>query len=157
MGSLTQRQLTVDAESVRILWGRAMAQSDEGGCSLLFLAGIGALFFFGSGSSYANAVWYAVAFGVSPSIVETEVQPKDCDFLHAPLGDKGCKYKAVATSYNADGIPLNGDLPPKFGKNTGGRNVISYDGGKNWDWYVGTSDKPSEITKVVVSWRRETT
>jgi hypothetical protein len=131
-----------------------MAQSDESGCGLVF-AGV-VIFAIFAPSSWTNAAWYAVQFRVSPSVVISDVKPKDCDFIHAPLGDKGCSYKASATAYNADGVPLRGEHPPKFGKDNGtGKTIISYDGGKHWDWYVGTSADPDEITKVVVTWRRE--
>jgi hypothetical protein len=133
-----------------------MARSDEGGFAGLVIAGLVAVVAFNSSSSWVNTVWYAATFGVSTSIVVTDDRPKDCDFIHAPLGDKGCSYKAFATSYNSDGIPLSGDRPPSFGKDTATRrDLISYDGGKHWDWYVGSSADPAKITKVVVTWKRE--
>jgi hypothetical protein len=131
-----------------------MAQSDESGCGLVF-AGV-VLFAIFAPSNWTNSVWCAVQFGVSPTVVHSEDKPKDCDFIHAPLGDKGCSYKANATAYNADGVPLRGENPPKFGKDTNtGKTIISYDGGKNWDWYVGTSAEPDKITTVTVTWKRE--
>jgi hypothetical protein len=131
-----------------------MAQSDESGCGLL-IAGAVLLSIFAP-SAWTNSVWYAVQFGVSPTVVHSEDKPKDCDFIHAPLGDKGCSYKANATAYNADGVPLCGENPPKFGKDTNtGKTIITYDGGKHWDWYVGTSVEPDKIATVTVTWKRE--
>lgn len=75
--------------------------------------------------------------------------------MHAPLGDKGCSYKATATALNADGVPLFGQRPPKFGKDSKtGKAIISYDGGSTWDWYVGTAENPNTITSINVTWDR---
>jgi hypothetical protein len=131
-----------------------VAQSDESGCGLVIAAAV--LFAVFAPSAWTNSVWYAAQFGVSPTAVHSVDKPKDCDFIHAPLGDKGCSYKAVATAYNADGVPLRGENLPRFGKDTNtGKTIISYDDGKHWDWYVGTSAEPDKITTVTVTWKRE--
>jgi hypothetical protein len=59
------------------------------------------MFYIFAPASWTNGVWYGVEYGVSPSKVDTEPKPKDCDFIHSPLGDKGCSYKAHVKAYNA--------------------------------------------------------
>lgn len=39
--------------------------------------------------------WYAVKYDVPVSHVIVEPEPHDCDFIRAPIGDKGCDYVAV--------------------------------------------------------------
>jgi hypothetical protein len=39
--------------------------------------------------------WYAVKYDVPVSHVIVEPEPHDCDFLHAPIGDKDCHYLEV--------------------------------------------------------------
>jgi hypothetical protein len=53
---------------------------------------------------------YAYAFSnqVSPSNVYVEDRPTNCDFLHAPLGDKDCHYhKVVIPQTNRNGDVTN--------------------------------------------------
>lgn len=68
-----------------------MAQSDESGCGLLIAGAV--MFYIFAPESWTNGVWYGVEYGVSPRKVDTEPKPKDCDFIHSPLGDKGCSIR----------------------------------------------------------------
>ncbi len=36
---------------------------------------------------------YSVAYQIPTSSIQVTDQPSDCDWGHAPLGDKGCSYK----------------------------------------------------------------
>ena len=79
-----------------------MAQSDEPlGCLLvpIFIA-VGAWLAFSNGS-WSNSLWYAARYHVGFGDVQTDAKPGDCDFLHAPLGSKGCSYKAHVKVLNA--------------------------------------------------------
>jgi hypothetical protein len=42
-----------------------------------------------------------VRYAVSPDEIQVDARPTDCDFIHAPLGSKGCHYEAVV--YDARG------------------------------------------------------
>jgi hypothetical protein len=68
-----------------------VAQSDESGCGLLIAGAV--MFYIFAPESWTNGVWYGVEYGVSPRKVDTEPKPKDCDFIHSPLGDKGCSIR----------------------------------------------------------------
>jgi hypothetical protein len=46
-----------------------------------------------------NAVWYGTKNGARPDRTYVDAKPKDCDWGHAPLGDKGCHYEARETTY----------------------------------------------------------
>jgi hypothetical protein len=129
-----------------------VAQSDESGCALVLLAAAGLYFF--TPASWTNAIWYGVEYKVSPSDVSTDAKPSDCDFMHAPLGNKDCSYKAHVKAYNSSGVLIGGEAP-QYGHDTKtGASIISYDGGKNWTWYA--SDLPDlKVTSVRVFWLKE--
>ncbi len=42
---------------------------------------------------WTDKVWYSVRYDTDFKNVIVERRPMDCDFFHAPLGDKGCEYK----------------------------------------------------------------
>ncbi len=89
----------------------------------LIIAGIaGWLYFVGF-----NATWYAVEYKVSTSKVHIDTEPKDCDFMHAPLGNKECLYEAAVAAYNAAGEVVGGDDAPKYAHSTTGKPIISWD------------------------------
>jgi hypothetical protein len=128
-----------------------VAQSDESGCGLVVLAVVG--FFIFTPASWTNGVWYGVNIGS----VHTDAKPNDCDFMHAPLGDKGCSYKAHAEAYNAAGVLVGGEGAPKYGHDTKtGRPIISYDGGKTWDWYPADAVPDKTVASVRVFWLKDT-
>ena len=91
-----------------------MAQSDDsfGGFFLVLVVAGGFLAF--SNYGWSNSLWYAAQYGVGFGDVQTDAKPNDCDFIHAPLGDKGCSYKAHVKVYNADGVLVAGENAPKY-------------------------------------------
>jgi hypothetical protein len=131
-----------------------VAGSDEGGCGLVVL-GVLALYFFVP-ASWTNGAWYGVRYNVEPGKVDTDPRPKDCDFIHAPLGDKGCSYKAHVRAYNAAGVLVGGEDAPKYGHDTKtGKPILSYDDGKTWDWYSEAKVPDPTVASVRVFWLRE--
>jgi hypothetical protein len=42
---------------------------------------------------FTDRVWYSVIEDTDWNNVHIERRSSDCDFLHAPLGSKGCEYK----------------------------------------------------------------
>lgn len=133
-----------------------MAQSDDGcGCLVLLAVAVGGFLAF-SNYGWSNALWYSVQYGVGFDDVQTDAKPKDCDFIHAPLGDKGCSYKAHVRVYNADGVLVAGENAPKYGSDTKtAKPIISYDGGKTWDWYSGGAVPNPKPNSVRVFWVKE--
>jgi hypothetical protein len=79
-----------------------------------------------------------VEYGVPFDAVQTDVRPRDCDFMMAPLGDKGCSYKAYVQAFNADAVLVAGENAPRYGSDSKtGKPIYSNDGGKTWNWYYG--------------------
>lgn len=108
--------------------------------------------------SWTNAVWYGVRFQVDPAKVGTDPKPKDCDFMHSPLGDKGCNYKIQVKAYNAAGTPVAGDDVPKYGLDTKtSKPIISFNDGKTWEWYWEATIPDRTIESVRAVWVREKT
>src|SRR5258708_2753054 len=73
------------------------------GC-LAVLAIIGAGIWWILPDSWTDPIKYSWIYDkvTSSSVLYTE-KPKDCDFMHAPLGDKGCHYKKVVNGFNSAG------------------------------------------------------
>jgi hypothetical protein len=136
---------------------RGVAQSDDGcgGIFLLFLVAGGFLAF--SNYGWTNSLWYSVQYGVGFGDVQTDAKPDDCDFIHAPLGAKGCSYKAHVKVYNADDVLVAGENAPMYGSDTNtAKPIYSYDGGKTWYWYTGGPAVPNPKPKSVrVFWLKE--
>jgi hypothetical protein len=42
---------------------------------------------------WTDKVWYSFGYDADFMNIAVEKRPLDCDFLHAPLGGKGCQYK----------------------------------------------------------------
>jgi hypothetical protein len=127
------------------------SDSDEW-LGLLVIAGI---FLYVYWAGVNKTVWYAVEYRVSTDKVHVDVQPTDCDFMHAPLGDKGCHYEAEVIAYNAAGEVIRGDLAYNQDSNTG-KPIVSYDHGKTWVFLLG--DIPDrKVESVVVAWRKVVT
>jgi hypothetical protein len=123
-----------------------------GGLAFLVIAGIPIYSFFNDG--WSNSLWYSFQYGVGFSDVHTDAKPSDCDFLQAPLGLKGCSYKAHVEVFNAGGMMVGGEGAPLYGKYTAtGKPIFSYDGGKTWGWITGTPDLQPRT--VNVSWVKE--
>ena len=105
--------------------------SDEGWGAALLALGVCAWFFLPD--SWTSAIWYGAQYKVHASQVHTSDKPSDCDWSRAPLGNKGCYYKAVVGAFNAAGDLVSGDDAPKYGKDSKtGKPIISYDDGKTW-------------------------
>src|SRR4051794_40531554 len=83
--------------------------------AFLFLIVAGVFLAF-SHDSWSNSLWYSVQYHVDLGNVETEAKPDDCDFSRAPLGSKGCSYKAHVQVFNADGTLVAGYGAPRYGK-----------------------------------------
>ncbi len=70
------------------------SKGDFGGWILGFV--IVWLFWSWSGSKldrWTDRVWYSSKYGATWKNVDVQKRPFDCDFFHAPIGDKGCHYK----------------------------------------------------------------
>jgi hypothetical protein len=133
--------------------GGSLKQNVEGFIGYLVIAVIaGWLYFAGF-----NETWYAVEYHVSPGKIHIDTKPKDCDFMHAPLGDKGCHYEAAAAAYNAAGEVVGGDDAPKYSHDSKtGKPIISWDKGKSWVWFTGADIPDTKINSVVVTWSKVT-
>jgi hypothetical protein len=133
-----------------------VAQSDDNFGCLLFLVLIPVgLYLAVSHGSWSNSLWYSVQYQVGFGDVQTDAKPDDCDFLRAPLGSKGCSYKAHVKVLNADGVQVAGEGAPMYGSDTKtAKPIISYDGGKNWNWYEGAVPSPKP-KYVGVFWVKE--
>ena len=131
-----------------------MSQSDDNfgsAVGFLVLAVVG-FFIFGP-TSCTNEVWYGVEYGVKMGDVHTDAKPTDCDFMHAPLGNKECSYKAHVKAYNAGGVLVGGEDAPKYGHDTKtGRPIFSYNDGKTWDWYPEDTLPDQKVASVKVFW-----
>jgi hypothetical protein len=105
--------------------------------------------------SWTDPIWYSVEYSVNSAQVHWNPKPTDCDFIHAPLGDKGCHYKKTVTARNEAGYMVAGDDAPRYSKDTNtGKPIISYDKGKTWDWFTGDPD--SKIKTVEIDWTKIT-
>jgi hypothetical protein len=98
---------------------------------------IGFMIWVFSPDSWMNSVWYSVSYHVALGKVHIDKKPSDCDWTHAPLGNKGCRYKATVTAYNSAGMVVGGDGAPKYSTDPKGHPIISYNDGKTWDWFAG--------------------
>jgi hypothetical protein len=85
---------------------------------------------------------YAVQYGINTDQVTIATEPADCDFMHAPLGQKDCHYEKTV-------------LVIKRGTDTkSSRPIISYDEGRTWNWDDG--DTAPRGTSVSVFWVKST-
>jgi len=129
--------------------------SDESGCgiSLLVIAGIGAYIYWAGG---IKTVWYAATYRVGIDKVQVDPEPTNCDFMHAPLGQKDCHYESTVAAYNTTGTLIGGDYAPKYGHDSNtGKPIISWDQGKTWVWFDGTEIPDQKVTSVIVSWTKK--
>jgi hypothetical protein len=128
-----------------------VAQSDDG-CGSVFALLIVA----GAFLVFSNYGWrYSVQYGVGFDDVQTDAKPNDCDFIRAPLGAKGCSYKAHVRVFDADGVAVAGEDAPMYGSDTKtAKPIVSYDGGKNWDWYAGATIPNPKAKTVRVFWEK---
>jgi hypothetical protein len=121
---------------------------------LILVAAGGFLAF--SNYGWTNSLWYSVQYRVGFDDVHTAAKPNDCDFISAPLGAKGCSYKAHVKVYNADGAQVAGENAPMYGSDANtAKPIISHDGGKNWNWYFGATVPSPKPKSVRVIWVKE--
>ena len=64
--------------------------------------------------SWTDKIRYSVEDSIDMAQVHRADVPTDCDFMHAPLGNKDCHYKKTVTAYNAVNYPVAGDDAPKI-------------------------------------------
>ncbi len=92
---------------------------------------------------FSESPWaYALRYSTDLSQVKILPKPADCDFLHAPIGFKGCHYEKSmqVTRCKTDA--------------QSGNTVVSYDDGKTWAT-AEAGEKPGP-TQVYVGWDRVT-
>jgi len=106
-------------------------------------AGIGGVLLYMFISSLVGGMWnsrfiFSLRYNVPSEQVTIDEKPHDCDFLHAPLGDKGCSYVRDVTVI-------------KTGTNAAGEHFVTYDEGKTW------SPDPQQQAKsgVMVWWKKQ--
>lgn len=95
---------------------------------------------------WLNTIRYAVWYSVNGNQVEQleDKPPSDCDFFHAPIGFKGCKYEKSVT---VQSIITSRDTQTN-------RPIVSYDDGKTWEWNdTGTPVRPRKT--VYISWDKK--
>jgi hypothetical protein len=87
---------------------------------------------------------YSWRYGVAVSQVNIEKEPTDCDFLHAPLGDKDCRYERQVST-----VLVRTDSSDMATK--GLVHYISYDDGKTWTL---DSSVPPINPGIAISWEK---
>ena len=93
----------------------------------------------------ADSAWhskfrYSVQYHVPISSVTKLEKPSDCDFLTAPIGNKGCHYEPEVATV-------------RTGHNAAGERFVSYDDGKTW---TPNDSIPAIKAGVFVSWNKIT-
>jgi hypothetical protein len=78
-----------------------------------------------------SKVRYSVQYDVPMSQVVLEDEPHDCDFFHAPIGNKDCSYEAAVTATTITEPDPDGPTV-LTSKNLEGETVVSFDDGKTW-------------------------
>jgi len=107
-------------------------------------------------TDWFNKSWYSLRYFVSPTEIHVNVRPEDCNFMHAPLGSKGCQYEASVTAYNATGDLVGGEGAPEYSHDTKtGKPIISWDKGKTWTWMTASTLPDQKIKSVNVSWTKK--
>ena len=82
---------------------------------------------------------YSLRYGAAFANVQVDKKPHDCDFFHAPIGDKDCHYdKDVSVT--------------RYGHNAAGVAVVSYDNGKTWS--AADFAIPEYSPQVDVGWHK---
>jgi hypothetical protein len=144
------------AELERLLKVGSKAQRDECVGKVTFYSILAAIIVFVVWAGGITEAWYCAKYQVTPDKLHVDAEPKDCDFMHAPLGIKGCHYEADVNAYNAEGSLVGGDHAPKYGRDSKtGKTIISWDGGKTWEWMMGAIPN-TKVTSIVVSWVKVT-
>jgi len=109
--------------------------------------------------SWTDPLEYSMEYSINFDQVHWNDKPTDCDFIHAPLGIKGCHYRKTVTAHNAAGYSVAGDDAPIYGNDTNtGKPIISYDKGKNWAWLADDAPKVPDlkVKRVDIGWVKVT-
>jgi hypothetical protein len=108
-----------------------------------------AWFIYAGIAGFCDYLWhskfrYSMQYGVDFSQITQPDKPRDCSFLKAPLGVKGCHYDRDVESWLVK-TSCKSNFPDPGDTCTG---TVSYDNGKTWQ---PTSDLKSA---VYVTWQR---
>jgi hypothetical protein len=142
--------------------GRGKSLSDNSGCLSPIAVGLLVWAFWPDSwtntlNSWTDTLWYAAEYKVSMDNVHTNKKPKDCDWMRAPLGDKGCHFKRIVAAFNASGEQVGGDDAPKYSRDTKtGKPIVSYDNGKTWGWFPAPEAPDLKVKNVEVRWTKVT-
>jgi hypothetical protein len=108
-----------------------------------------------------NKLRYSLWYSVDYAQVTVEKKPKDCNFFHAPMGDKDCDYDPHVSVIKVDNSNMwggqsisydNGETWTHTAKGKDGSRIVSNDGGKTWSTdFVPPFTKPG----VVVTWEKK--
>ena len=90
-------------------------------------------------SLFPESAWaYALRYETDSDRIHVAPKPGDCDFLHAPIGLKGCHYeKSVQVMRYSKDVQT-------------GQPIVSYDDGKTWN-LLPEGEKPGSV-QVYVDW-----
>jgi hypothetical protein len=95
------------------------------------------------GALWNSKIRYSWWYKVNYDQVTIEKEPTDCNFFHAPIGDKGCHYDRQANTIRVKTEYL--------GFLKGSVNYVSFDDGKTWT--VDDANPPTK-PQVMVSWEK---
>ena len=131
-------------------------KADWSGCGCLVGLGIVAFFIWMIlPGSWTDPLKYGVIYNVDSSKVQYTDKPKDCDFIHAPLGDKSCHYKKVVYGYNSNGDLVAGDEAPIYSNDVQtGRPTVSYDNRKTWQFLPEGQKMDTRVVRVEIDWSK---
>lgn len=87
-------------------WGEIV-----GGLVGLVILAIVCLMIWSPGGLYKAVLSYK--YSVKPGNIRIDAKPHDCDFMLAPMGDKGCHYDPVVEVYSI-GVLVGGTNVPKY-------------------------------------------
>jgi hypothetical protein len=97
----------------------------------------------GSHALWHSKMRYSWWYDVKYDQVTAEKEPTDCDFIRAPIGDKGCYYEPQVSTVRVKTVYLD------FQR--GSVNDVSFDEGRTWT--VDDANPPTK-PQVVVSWEK---
>jgi hypothetical protein len=151
------RPAEMTAELEHLVRAGSKSRDDDRLGKVIFFLIVAGMFGFVIWAGGIREAWYCAKYQVTPDKIHVDAKPKDCDFLHAPLGIKGCHYEADVNAYNAEGMLVGGDHAPKYGRDSKTRKpVVSWDDGKTWEWMASADAPNTNIVSIGVSWVRVT-
>lgn len=77
--------------------------------------------------SWTDPIKYSTIYSVDVGKVNVAVKPKDCEFMHAPIGNKECRYKKVVWVYNNENEIVDGDFVPSQAQLPADRKAVRVD------------------------------